>query len=49
MILARAIPGDNLKNAAFGSGKYDGARRNHFFQRIGTFLGGFKAPQDIQR
>jgi hypothetical protein len=44
MICVPAVPGVGLKSAVFGEGLHDGARRNHFFQRIGA-LGRFGLPQ----
>jgi hypothetical protein len=44
-ILAHAVPHGNSEIAAFGSGNYDGARRNHFFQRIDTIWGDSMSPQ----
>src|SRR4051794_31412696 len=36
MIYVRAGQRANLRTAAFGGGLFDGARRDHFFQRLAT-------------
>jgi hypothetical protein len=47
MIRAPAGPGVNLRNAVFGAGLYDGARRDHFFQRVERDTGEILLPQWI--